>query len=75
MKRRKELSMAKVLKMKSGKKYKILDENGKYYICEHTQFRKANPDILAVEEVEDKPKAVQKKKAAVKKTVKEKKGE
>lgn len=79
--------MAKILKLHSGKQYKVIDENGKYYICEHTQFSKSNPTILAVEEVEEKPKAVQteekseptedkpKKKTTAKKSTKEKKGE
>lgn len=79
--------MAKILKLHSGKQYKVIDENGKYYICEHTQFAKSNPTILVVEEVEEKPKAVQveekseptedkpKKKTTAKKSTKVKKGE
>ena len=51
--------MTKILKMNDGKKYKVVDENGKYYICQKTQFRKSNPNIVSVEEVEEK-KTVQK---------------
>jgi 16S rRNA U1498 N3-methylase RsmE len=73
MKRRKELHMAKILKMNDGKKYKVIDENGKYYVCEKTQFSKSNPNIVSVEEVEEKDKS--KKKTTAKKSPKEKKGE
>ena len=30
------------LTTKSGKKYEVIGENGKYWICKNTQFRKAN---------------------------------
>lgn len=36
------------LEMKSGKKYEIIGENGRFWLCKGTQFRKTNPDILRV---------------------------
>lgn len=50
----------KVLKHKNGTEYGITKENGKYYICGKTQFRKSNPDIAEIvrvkleEETEEK---------------------
>ena len=38
-----------VLVMKDGTRYAILSEQGKYFVCEGTQFRKGNPRILTVE--------------------------
>ena len=41
----------KVLKLKDGTEYGITKENGKYYICGKTQFRKANPNIAEIVKV------------------------
>lgn len=41
--------MKKTLILSSGKKYKVVDENDKYYICEGTQFRKNNSAIVDIE--------------------------
>jgi len=38
----------KVLVMENGSRFDVTDENGKYYICGETQFRKMNPQILKV---------------------------
>lgn len=80
--------MAKILKMNDGKKYKVVDEDGKYYICDKTQFSKSNPNIISVEEVEEKKTVAvrkeeksepaedkPKRKTTAKKSPKEKKGE
>ena len=39
------------LVMKSGERYEITGENGKYYLCNGTQFRKGNQSIEKVEVV------------------------
>lgn len=48
--------MEKTLKLINGKTYRATGENAKYYLCGKTQFRKANPAILSVEEVKPKEK-------------------
>lgn len=45
---RKAAAPMKVLTMKNGKRYRILDEDGKYYYVEGSQIRKSNPEILHV---------------------------
>lgn len=40
-----------VLTMSNGKTYKVISSEGRYYKCEATQFRKANPDIASIEEI------------------------
>lgn len=67
-----------ILTMKNGKEYKVTDENGKYYICGKTQFRKMNEDIASVRNVEEEKKEEKKpeeKPKAKAKQPKEKKGE
>lgn len=39
--------------LKSGRRFKILGETGRYYLCEGTQFSKANPDIVQITETEE----------------------
>lgn len=42
--------MSKTIILKNGSKYKVIEENGKYYICERTQFRKSSSMIAEVRE-------------------------
>lgn len=39
--------------LKSGRRVRILGETRRYYICEGTQFSKANPDIVQITETEE----------------------
>lgn len=39
-----------VLVMKNGEKFTITGEDGRYWYCGETRFRKSNEDILTVEE-------------------------
>lgn len=38
-----------ILTMSDGTTHKVISSEGRYYKCESTQFRKANPNILSVE--------------------------
>lgn len=40
----------KTLVMDNGKTYEVIGENGKYYLCKGTQFRKNNSCIKEVRE-------------------------
>ena len=57
---------------KDGKKKAITGENGKYWICGKTQFRKASSEIaeIIVEKAEEKAEPMKKKSAGKKKDVK-----
>ena len=47
--------MKRVLKLKSGQEYDVVEQTGKYYICaDGTQFRILNPDIESVKDVKEK---------------------
>lgn len=48
MARKKERKTGKFLLFRNGREYKVLSENGKYYFCNGTQFRKMNPAIAQV---------------------------
>ena len=37
-----------VLKLDSGAEYEIVSQDGKYFYCGMTQFRKSNPHIISV---------------------------
>lgn len=39
----------KTLIMKNGKKFTVIDENDKYYICKDTRFKKNNKEIAKVD--------------------------
>lgn len=41
----------KMLVLKSGDSYEILDERGRYYKCKGTQFRKSNREIDRIEPI------------------------
>lgn len=41
------------LVMKNGDRYKVVGENERYWLCEGTQFRKSNPNIMEI--VKTKP--------------------
>lgn len=43
-----------VLVMKSGEKFAITGEDGRYWYCGETRFRKSNEGILTVEEASRK---------------------
>ena len=78
--------MNKIIVMKNGAEFPIIGEDGKYFYCGNTQFRKSNPMIAEIRELveevgeepvepEEKPK---KKKSAKKKAdekAEEQKGE
>lgn len=51
--------MSKMLKMQDGRKYEVVSENGKYYFCKDTQFRKLNPNIVEIIEVEEETKKIE----------------
>ena len=66
--------MDKIIVLKNGVEFPIEGENGKYYFCGDTQFRKSNPQIAEIkevkhesEEVEDQPEEKPKKKRTTKK--------
>lgn len=41
--------MAKIIKFKDGREYEVLEESGKYYVCEDgLRFRKSDADIESV---------------------------
>lgn len=42
-----------ILTMDNGMVYEVVSEDGKYFRCRNTQFRKANPHILRVERARD----------------------
>lgn len=42
--------MSKVLLLSTGAEFPVTSEDGKYYYCGATQFRKANPLIVEVKE-------------------------
>lgn len=44
-----ETKASKTLTMDNGSVYEIVSEDGKYYYCGTTQFRKSNPHITKVE--------------------------
>lgn len=46
--------MKKYLVFKDGKKKEILEENGKFYFCKDSQFRKSNDSIAGIELKEEK---------------------
>ena len=49
--------MKKYLVFKDGEKKEILEENGKYYICKNSQWRKASDCIAGIEMVAEEKKA------------------
>ena len=59
----------RILVFRDGTTKTITDENGKYWICGKTQFRKSNPDIVEVktEKAEEKKEPAKKKKETKKK--------
>lgn len=47
--------MNRILKLKSGQEYTVVDEDGKYYICEDgTTFRKLSNDIAEIRKIKQK---------------------
>ena len=48
-----EASARRFLTMDNGKRYEVVSEDGKYFRCGATQFRKSNPHILKVEGARD----------------------
>ena len=52
---------------KDGTEKEITDENGKYWICGDTQYRKANPDIVKIKKESVKEDVHAKKQATKKK--------
>lgn len=44
-----ETKASKTLTMDNGAVYEIVSEDGKYYYCGTTRFRKSNPHITKVE--------------------------
>ena len=38
----------RVLVLKTGEKFPIIGENGRYWLCEGANFRKSNPSIKEV---------------------------
>lgn len=47
-KEQKSKQQFKTLVFRDGRTYRVLKEQGKYYICEGTQFRKSNTNIVEV---------------------------
>lgn len=50
---KKKKKIRKVLVLKNGETFEILSEQGRYYKCKCTQFRKNNPEILRVEPMKE----------------------
>lgn len=46
--------MKKYLIFKDGKKKEILEENGKFYLCKDSQYRKSNGSIAGVEVIAER---------------------
>ena len=46
-------SAKKTITLDNGAEYVVLSENGKYYVCCGTQFRKSNPRIVAVNVIQE----------------------
>ena len=53
-KEKQSVEKSKMLVLKNGRTYRIMQEQGKYYMCEGTQFRKSNPNILEVRIVQER---------------------
>ena len=51
--KKKKQKAKKILVLKSGETFEILCEQGKYYRCKGTQFRKTNTEILRVEPMKE----------------------
>lgn len=43
----------RILKLDSGAEYNIVSEDGRYFYCGETQFRKSNPHIVEIIKVEE----------------------
>lgn len=41
-------AVKRVLELDTGEIFEVVSEDGKYYRCGNTQFRKSNPHILSV---------------------------
>lgn len=54
----------RLLKMKSGETYAVKRETGKYWVCEHTRFRKANENIESIIVMPKNENSAQRKKTA-----------
>ena len=53
----------KILIMKNGSKHKVKGSTAKFWLCEGTQFRKSNPDIVEIVEAKPSPKKTKSKEA------------
>lgn len=49
MPRKRKIFTEQCLVFSTGERFPIIGENGKYWFCEGTQFRKSNPAIERVE--------------------------
>lgn len=44
----------KIIVMNDGKKFPILNEDGRFWICKNTKFRKSNPRIKEIKIINEK---------------------
>ena len=49
------MAKKKVLVLTTGEKVPVIEEQGKYWVCDGRQFRKLSKMIRSVEEVDSKP--------------------
>lgn len=55
----------RIIVLHTGEKYTVLEEKGKFWICDGITLHKANPDIKEIVEEETKKKATAKKQKEV----------
>lgn len=54
----------RMLVLRSGQRFAITGETGRYYICGNTQFRKASPQIAKLERIKRRKKPPERKEEA-----------